>query len=123
MALSVEQRRIEPDVTVLEFFGRFMAGRESQAMETATLNLLARHEKRLIFDLTALDYMDSTGIGQISKYANRLELAGAEVRIAARGLVREVLAITRIDSVLSVNNSVEEAIAAFGRTPPEPARF
>src|SRR5512140_1327538 len=114
MALSVEQRRVEPDIMVLELYGRFMAGRDNHALETATARLLSDHEKKVILDLSGVDYMDSTGIGQISKAATRLQDAGADVRIAnARGLVREVLAITKIDSVLTVSPSLEHAIREF----------
>ncbi len=115
MALSIEQRRVEPDIMVLELYGRFMAGRDNHALETATANLLTNHERKVILDLSGVDYMDSTGIGQISKCAGRLQDSGAEVRIAgAQGLVREVLAITRIDSVLGVSPSVAQAVTEFG---------
>lgn len=114
MALSVEQRRVEPDIMVLELYVRFMAGRDNHALETATARLLSDHEKKVVLDLSGVDYMDSTGIGQISKAATRLQESGAEVRLAsATGLVREVLAITRIDSVLSVSPTVDQAVKEF----------
>ncbi|MGH9863679.1 MAG: STAS domain-containing protein [Candidatus Acidiferrales bacterium] len=82
MILKIEQRRIEPDVVVLELEGKLLMGNESKRLELQVEELLRNNQKKFIFDLSQLTHMDSTGIGIITLL---LWQAETQRRRAARG--------------------------------------
>jgi anti-sigma B factor antagonist len=120
MLLEIETRRIAPDVTVLEMVGKIALGRESQRVETLVQDLLRQNERRLIFDLSRVTHMDSTGIGVMAYCFGTLNRCGGELRVAgATGKVLHLLQITRLDSVLPLYPSVNAACASLGVVPPD----
>jgi anti-sigma B factor antagonist len=118
MLLEIETRRIAPDVTVLEMVGKIALGRESQRVETVVQDLLRQNDRRLIFDLSRVTHMDSTGIGVLAYCFGTLNRCGGEMRVAgASGKVLHLLQITRLDTVLPLHPSVDAAFASLGVTP------
>lgn len=114
MTLSISTRTIEPDVTVLELSGRITLGRESNQIEPMVSGLLASGVQKIIFDVSGVSYVDSSGMGQIAFSAGKIIQQGGKCRVAgATGLVLDVFKITRIDSVVPFSDTVEEAVAAL----------
>jgi|SRR5690349_17666534 anti-sigma B factor antagonist len=119
MLLQIETKRIAPDITLLELVGKISLGRESQRIETMVQDLLRQNEKKIIFDVSRVDHMDSTGIGIIAYCFGTLNRSGGEMRIAgAAGKVLHLLQITRLDNVLPLCGSIEEARASMAGRPP-----
>jgi anti-sigma B factor antagonist len=119
MLLQIETKRIAPDITLLELAGKIALGRESQKIETLVQDLLRQNEKRIIFDISRVDHMDSTGIGIIAYCFGTLNRSGGDMRITgATGKVLHLLQITRLDNVLPLCASVEEARASMTAKPP-----
>lgn len=118
MLLQIETRRIAPDITVLELTGTIALGRESQRVEAVVQDLLRQDAKKIIFDLSRVGHIDSTGIGILAYCFGTLNRCGGELRIAgASGKVRHLLQITRLDKVLPLNDSVEESCVSLGAKP------
>jgi len=119
MLLEIESRRIAPDVTVLEMVGKIALG-ESQRVETVVQDLLRQNDRKLIFDLSRVTHMDSTGIGVLAYCFGTLNRCGGEMRVAgATGKVLHLLQITRLDTVLPLHPSVDAAFASLGVPPPD----
>lgn len=115
MLLQIETRRIGPDVAVLELAGKIALGRESQRIETVVQDLLRQNEKKIIFDISHVDHMDSTGIGVMAYCFGTLNRCGGEFRLAgACGKVLHLLQITHLDKVLPLCSSVDEACRSLG---------
>jgi len=115
MLLQIETRRIAPDVTVLELAGKIALGRESQKIETLVQDLLRQNEKKIIFDISRVDHIDSTGIGVMAYCFGTLNRCGGELRLAgACGKVLHLLQITHLDKVLPLCASVEDACQSLG---------
>jgi anti-sigma B factor antagonist len=103
MILNVVQRKIEPDITVLELEGRLTLGRECQRVEDMVRDLKTKGEVKLIFDLHGLAHMDSAGLGMLAMSMATMRAGGGAVRIAAPApRVREALALTQLDKILPV---------------------
>ncbi len=118
MLLQIETKRIAPDITLLELAGKISLGRESQKIETVVQDLLRQNEKKIIFDVSRIDHMDSTGIGIMAYCFGTLNRCGGEMRITgAAGKVLHLLQITRLDSVLPLCKSIEEARASISGGP------
>jgi len=119
MLLQIETKRIAPDVTLLELAGKIALGRESQKIEALVQDLLRQNEKKIIFDISRVDHIDSTGIGVMAYCFGTLNRCGGELRLAgACGKVLHLLQITHLDKVLPLCASVEDACQSLGvKTP------
>ncbi len=85
MLLEFTEREIAPDITVVELIGRLGLGQESQRIETLVDDLARRGSTRVIFDMTAVEYMDSTGLGVLALANGKLKEAGGSLAIVAPG--------------------------------------
>ena len=100
--LDIATKQMEPDVTVLEFKGKITMGLEGQHVETLVDELLRQHKKRLVFDMSGVEYVDSTGMGVIVSCFSKTSRAGGMLRVAGlNDRVRQLFKITRVDTVLS----------------------
>jgi anti-sigma B factor antagonist len=114
MVLSLTTRKCEPDITVIELSGRLTLGRESGQVETNVVKLLKEGVRKIVIDLTKIDYIDSTGIGIIAYCFGKITQAGAEARVSgAAGLVMELFRITRLDKVIRFFPDVAGACESF----------
>ena len=89
-------------------------GNSSREVELKLAEILGEHAKKIIFDLSGVTILDSTGIGilvvcqgKIHKARGRLHIAGVS------GFVEETLKITSVDKLLQLFPSVAEAAAGF----------
>ena len=70
--------------------------------------------KKIIFELSRLDAIDSTGVGIIVMCEGKVRKAGGEVRIAgATGLVKDTLVMTHVDRLVPLFPTVQEAAKDF----------
>src|SRR3954453_5535622 len=112
MLLQIAERQIEPDITVVELKGKLALGRESQRIEALVDELVKRGTRRLVVDMTGVDYIDSAGIGMIALAAGKMKEAGATLAVvAAEGRVLQLLNLTQINAIVQVAGSVEDAVA------------
>ena len=119
MLLPIREKRIEPDITVVELAGRLALGRESQRIETLLAELSRKGELRVIFDMTRLDAIDSAGIAQVARAAGRLKASGGRLVVAApEGPLLERLTMTKATAMVTVCPTVMEAADIFGPAPP-----
>ncbi len=112
--LTIEQRTMEPDVTVLQIQGRITLGRYAQELEWKCDEVLQAQVKRLVFDVSGVTFVDSTGVGILVMCAGKLKNAGGSLRICgAQGVVRQTLDLCRVGEIAAMYASVEEAAASF----------
>lgn len=77
---------------------------------------LAESRLSIVLDFSRTEAIDSTALGAIIQLYKSLRNQGGDLRIAHVGDgVKRVLAITRVDRVFSIFDSVDEAIHS-GRT-------
>ena len=113
MLLHVETKQIEPDVTVMEFQGKITMGLEGRRVETLVDELLREHATKLVFDLTGVEYVDSTGMGVIVSCFTKMARAGGMLRVAGlNDRVRQLFKITRVDTVLTFYPTAQAAAAS-----------
>ena len=87
-----------------------MLGEESAQLETLVPQLVKDGRKCLIFDLSGVTHIDSTGIGRFIDAYSRLGQVGGQVRLAgATGMVRDSFRVTRLDTVFKFYPTVEAA--------------
>jgi len=114
MILQIEQRRIEPGITVVELAGKLSLGHESQRIEALVEELASSGERKIVLDMTGVDQIDSAGVGLIALASGRLREAGGRVVVVApEGKVLQLLKMTQMNLIVTVIGTVAEAAAAF----------
>ena len=110
MTLSLTTRKFGADIVVLELSGRITLGRESGQIEA----IVDEGARKIVMDLSKVDYIDSTGIGKIAYCFGRITQIGAQARVAgAHGLVMDLFRITRLDTVIKFFPDANSACADF----------
>lgn len=104
-------------VTAVGEFDLAMSARLQVELEAAILDL----SPRLVVDLSATLFMDSSAIGALMSAAKLAQSNGGWVRLVSpQRAVRRILELTQIDSVLGVYDDVDAAIAAVVPADPAP---
>lgn len=112
--LEIQSKHVQPDIVVLEITGRITIGRECKQLEWATENLVREKRKKIIFDLSGVTHIDSTGIGIIVMSAGQVKDAGGELRVAcAAGHVKDVLKMTNVHQIVGLHPTSGAAAAGF----------
>lgn len=111
--LELHRKRIEPDIALVEIAGKIVFGPECHQVEWLVSELLRENERKIIFDISNVDRLDSTGVGIIVMCFAKVREAGGKLRVAgARGDVERVLKMTTMDNV-PLHGSTAEAVEVF----------
>jgi anti-sigma B factor antagonist len=112
--LQIAKREISPGVVVLEMTGRIHSGPDCQRIGQEVEQLLGRNERRLIFDLSRVSFVDSGGLGEIVKCFSKLKKSGGSLRLAGvQGMIATVIKITQVDKVIEIYPTAVEAAGNF----------
>jgi len=85
----------------------------SPEMRASLRELIDQKPKRLVVDLTAVPYVDSSGLAVLIGAMQSLEHEGGVLMLAgARETVRLILSTARLDEYFKLFPSVEAALAA-----------
>lgn len=110
--LDIQRKLIEPDIVIVEIGGKIAFGPECQQIEWLISDLLSQGRKEIIFDVSGVSHIDSTGVGIIVMCFGKVKKAGGDLRVAgARGIVEEVLKMTKVDRIVVLYPTVAAAIA------------
>jgi anti-sigma B factor antagonist len=98
------------DVTVVEMSGRLHLGNSLTYAENAINRLIDGGTRKLVIDLTQVDYIDSSGLGMLIFCGGRAQQSGGRMRIAgAGGTVARVFEIAQANRVLQFDADVASA--------------
>ena len=114
MLLQIDHQELKPGTALISLQGSVMRGPEGEQIETVLNDLLDRGYHNIIFDLSGVKRIDSTGIGRFIASLNKVQERGGKLRMAAaEGYVRECFRVTRLDTIFRFCPSVEEAAAGL----------
>ena len=114
MLLQIVERQMEPDITVVELTGRLALGRESQRIEALVEDLAKKGSRRVIFDLSGVDYIDSTGISMVALASGKFKESGGSLALVApEGRVLQLLNLTQMSAIVRVCPTMDAAAAAI----------
>ncbi|MFM7449363.1 MAG: STAS domain-containing protein [Leptolyngbyaceae cyanobacterium] len=65
----------------------------------------------LILDLSKIDFVDSSGLGALVQLAKKAQSAQGSFHIVSNPRVTQTVKLVRLEQFLSLQNSVEDAIA------------
>ena len=115
--MEIKQRQTGSGNTVVELEGMLVLGRDSQRVESTVEKLVQDGNKKVIVDLTKVSYVDSSGIGILVGSFGHCKRGGGAMRLTGvRDNILKIMKITRVDQVLQVDASLEEAEQKLGET-------
>lgn len=113
MELYIVTKEVD-GVTVLSLAGRVTLGAESSQLRSTIKELLTQGKKRLVLDLTQVNYIDSAGLGTLVAAYTSARNEGGDIRLAnVTERFGELLNITKLVTIFSVHASVEDAVKSF----------
>jgi anti-sigma B factor antagonist len=111
---AAQTRTVDPDITIVQITGRLNLGNLLHSIETSMLKLVKDGTRKMVVDLSALDYIDSAGVGMLIGTNGQMEQAGGKLRIAgAKGLVAQSFGIVHMDRIVALDADVDASIGAL----------
>jgi anti-sigma B factor antagonist len=101
--MPFETIQIEPDITFVTVSGKLVWGsRDLELLETTVKSLLNQGQLKIVFDLSALDYLDSSGMGVFVSCITRIKKSGGDLRLAgAKPKIQKLLRLARVEDILA----------------------
>lgn len=100
MSLKITQRHAA-DITILDLSGRLTLGDGSSLYRDTLKDLVASGRRKILVNLEDVQYVDSSGLGEIVSGCTTVMNAGGAIKfMGAKGRVRDLLIITTIMSFL-----------------------
>jgi anti-sigma B factor antagonist len=110
--MAVDTRQLHGGTNLVTISGRLALGGETEKLDAAVSKLLAADQKRFVFDISTLDYVDSSGVGMLVACLTKIKKAGGELKVAgANPRIRRILSMTGVETVLPMFESVAAATA------------
>jgi len=93
--------------------GRLTLGREVEQLESTVAGLVAEGQKKVVIDLSSLDYADSSGIGSMVSCLTQVKQGGGEMRLAGvNPRLLRMFKMTGVDALVAIFPTVAEAAAS-----------
>jgi anti-sigma B factor antagonist len=93
--------RVIGETAIIGCEGRLVAGEEVQRLKDAVL--CHQDSRTVVLDMEKVDIIDGSGLGLLAFLAGWTRVVGTEVKLVnPTRRVREILHLTRLDSVLEV---------------------
>lgn len=101
-------------VTVVDFSGRITLGEGSALLRKTIRNLLEEQRVLLLINLGDVDYIDSSGIGELVSAFTAVKNRGGELKLLSlTKKVRDLLQITKLYTVFDVHSDEGSALRSF----------
>jgi len=106
--------REENGVTVIEPRGKIMGGPESTELHDLLHDLIDQGKKKVVIDLSRVDWMNSTGLGLLISGLTTLRKSEGELKLAnVTEKIQSLLTITKLVTIFKTYDTVDEAIKSF----------
>ena len=113
MALKIETREVA-HVTILDVHGRIVLGDETEDLRKSVRQLLADGKKKVILNLADVDYIDSSGVGELVGSFTAVRNAGGELKLLKLSQkVQDVLHVTKLYTVFDIREDEFTAVKSF----------
>lgn len=114
MITEWKARHVEPDIAVVEIAGRLNLGNTLQSIESSLKQQIEAGARQLVVDLSALDFIDSSGIGMLVALNGMMEHAGGKVRVAgAKGIVAKSFALVHMERIVPLDADAAASCSKF----------
>lgn len=102
------------EVTVVDLSGRITLGEGSALLRKTVRGLLEEQRTKILLNLADVDYIDSSGIGELVSGYTAVKNRGGELKLLQlTKKVRDLLQITKLFTVFDVYSDEPTALRGF----------
>jgi anti-sigma B factor antagonist len=102
-------------VTVLDISGRITLGEGNVILREIVRDLAEKGQKRIVLNLGEVQYIDSSGVGELVKSHTTIRNQGGELKLTnLNKRVHDLLQMTRLSAVFDIQKDEASAIESFG---------
>ncbi len=115
--MKIEENTLER-ISILALQGRIVLGDGTDRLRDKVHELIDAGRNRLIVNLSDVDYVDSSGLAVLS-YMRTAQRKGGDLKLVHPSRrVKDILQITRLNTLLEAFDTLELAQASFTDTEP-----
>lgn len=101
-------------VAVIALYGELIDRNQAQELMDLVTRLSEEGQNKIILELSELKYMNSTGLNVLINILTKTRKNGGDLVIAGiSSKVHELLLVTKLNSVFTVTDTTEDAVARF----------
>ena len=113
MNLKVSTRQVD-GVSIVDCSGRITLGEGSVVLRDTVKDLLSKGQKKILLNLGDVNYIDSSGIGELVSAFTTVRNQGGELKLLKlTKKVHDLLQITKLYTVFDVKDDEATAIGSF----------
>ena len=113
MSMKVSTRQVD-GVTILDLSGRITLGEGSVTLRDSIRDLVAKGSTKILLNLGNVDYIDSSGVGELVSAFTSVKNAGGELKLLnLTKKVQDLLQITKLYTVFDVHDDEAHAVSSF----------
>ena len=110
--MIVEKKHLD-NFTILYVEGLIKLGESAEFFSAALENVLKNESTNVIIDFTKIDYIDSTGIGELVGYLGKFTSQNRKlILVNPSERIMKLLKLAKLDAVFKIYNTEEEAVSA-----------
>jgi anti-sigma B factor antagonist len=107
-------RREIGDVTVIDMNGRITLGEGSSLLRDLVRENLGKGRKKIVMNLAGVNYIDSTGLGELVSGYRLVKSEGGELKLLnLNKKVTNLLQITKLYTVFDIHTQETQAVTSF----------
>ena len=106
--------RLVGGVTIVDLTGRIVLGDGSTALRDLVRNLISEGNKKILLNLRNVDYIDSSGLGElVSAFTSMRSGGGALKLLNLNKRVQALLQITKLSTVFEITDDEATSVKSF----------
>ena len=114
MSMKFTSREVD-GITILDLSGKIVLGEGSVTIRDAVRDVLAKGSNKILLNLADINYIDSSGIGELVSALTAVKNAGGSLKLLQlTKKVKDLLQITKLYTVFDVKDDEASAISSFG---------
>ena len=113
MSMKLTTRQVD-GVTILDLSGRITLGEGSVQLRDGIRDLLSKGQKLILLNLADVNYIDSSGIGELVSAYTTVRNQGGELKLLnLTKKVHDLLQITKLYTVFDIKDDEAAAVQSF----------
>jgi anti-sigma B factor antagonist len=111
--MTIETREVS-HVTIVDIDGRIILGDETGQLRDTVRRLIAEGKKKIVLNLAKVDYIDSSGMGELVSSFTTVRNSGGELKLLSlTKKVRDVVQVTKLYTVFDIKDDEFTAVKSF----------
>ena len=104
-------------ITILDLSGHITLGEGSMLLRDTIKQLAAQGQKQILLNLGEVNYIDSSGIGELVSAFTSMRSQGGELKLLnLTRKVHDLLQVTKLHMVFDIRDDEAAAIQAFSKS-------